>query len=217
MLQNNNESMATVVETFIIEETSNLIHDGEALKKWNEKVQELGLEGQKDVLVVKDKSPIPFMWMNDAIIATFETLCPTKVLVEKYDKTPIPLEILDLVSLSKNEGYFYKMEIWYNEQEKDPVCVGYCEDLTKTEKDEWYKYKTYYAKKYLIGRWADVKASLDTLTKKARQIFIANNKSAIEQQIRDAKRMLEDIEMTADRKFGGAMPSTPLPFLNHIR
>lgn len=211
MLENNNQSMATVVETFLVEETVNLIHDNEALKKWNEKVSELGLEGQQQVLVVKDKSPIPFMWMNDAIIATFETLCPTKVLVEKYDKTPIPLEILDLVSLSKKEGYFYKMEIWYNEQEKDPVCVGYCEDLTKTEKDEWYK--TYYAKKYLIGRWADVKASLDTLTKKARQIFIANSKSAIEQTIRDAKRAIEDIETTADRKFGGAMPFTQLPHL----
>lgn len=210
MLQNNNQSMATVVETFLIEETVNLIHDNETLQKWNEKVAELGLEGQQQVLVVKDKSPIPFMWMNDAIIATFETLCPTKVLVEKYDKTPIPLEILDLVSLSKNEGYFYKMEIWYNEQEKDPVCVGYCEDLTKKEKEEWYK--NYYAKKYLIGRWADVKASLDTLTKRAREIFIANSKSAIEQQIRDAKRQIEDIETTADRRFGGAMPFTPLPF-----
>ena len=150
------------------------------------------------------------MWMNDAIIATFETLCPTKVLVEKYDKTPIPIEILELVSLSKKEGYFYKMEIWYNEQEKDPVCIGYCEDTTRAEKDEWYK--KYYAKKYLIGRWADVKASLDSLTNKAKSIFIANGKSAIEQQIRDAKRQLEDIETIADRKFGGAMPFTQLPF-----
>ncbi len=210
MLQNNNESMQTVVETFIIEETSNLIYDNDALQKWNEKIEELGLEGQKQVLVVKDKSPVPFMWMNEAIIATFETLCPTKVPVEQYNKTPIPLEILELVSLSKKEGYFYKMEIWYNEQEKDPVCVGYVEDLSHTEKEDWYK--NFYAKKYLIGRWADVKASIDALTKRARQIFIANSKSGIEQQIRDAKRMLEDIETTADRKFGGAMPNTLLPF-----
>ena len=148
-LSNNNQSMATVVETFLIEETINLIHDNEALQKWNDKVAELGLQGQQHVLTVKDKSPIPFMWMNNAIIATFETLCPTKVLVEKYDKTPIPLEILDLVSLSKNEGYFYKMEIWYNEQEKNPVCVGYAEDTTQSNKEEWYK--AHYAKKYLIG------------------------------------------------------------------
>jgi hypothetical protein len=211
MLQNNNQSMATVVETFLVEETINLIHDGEALQKWNERVAELGLHGQKEVLVVKDKSPIPFMWMNDAIIATFETLCPTKVLVEKYNKTPIPLEILDLVSLSKNEGYFYKMEIWYNEQEKDPVCVGYAVSPESDGKDEWYK--GYYAKKYLIGRWADVKASLDSLTVRARAIFIAKTKGSLEKNIRDFQRQIEDIETTANNKFGGAMPVTDgLPF-----
>lgn len=210
MLQNNNQSMATVVETFLIEETINLIHDNDALQKWNEKVSELGLEGQKEVLVVKDKSPIPFMWMNDAIIATFETLCPTKVDVSKYNKTPIPLEILDLVSLSRNEGYFYKIEIWYNEKEKDPVCIGYAENPENTNPDVWYK--QYYAKKYLIGRWADVKASLDTLTKRAREIFVLNTKSALEQTIRDTKRQIEDIEQTANNKFGGAMPNTDLPF-----
>lgn len=211
MLHNNNQSMATVVETFLVEETINLIHDGEALQKWNDRIDELGLEGQKEVLVVKDKSPIPFMWMNDALIATFETLCPTKVLVEKYNKTPIPLEILDLVALSKREGYFFKMEIWYNEKDKDPACIGFAEDTSRNDSDGWYK--THYAKKYLIGRWADVKASLDSLTAKARQIFILDTKSNAEQTIRDAKRRIEDVEQLADNRFGGAMPITPdLPF-----
>ena len=211
MIQNNNQSMATVVETFLVEETINLIHDGEALQRWNDKVAELGLEGQKEVLVVKDKSPIPFMWMNDATIATFEVLCPTKVDVAKYNKTPIPLEILDLVALSRNEGYFYKMEIWYNEKEKDPVCVGYAENPENSNRDKWYI--DYYAKKYLIGRWADVKASIDALTKRARAIFITTYIATHEQQIRDAKRQIEDVENTANQKFGGAMPTTDnLPF-----
>ena len=103
-----------------------------------------------------------------------------------------------------------KMEIWYNEQEKDPVCVGYAEDTTQSNKEEWYK--AHYAKKYLIGRWADVKASLDTLTKRAREIFIVNTKASLEQSIRDAKRQIEDVEQHANNKFGGAMPSTILPF-----
>lgn len=206
MLQNNNSSMQTVVETFLVEETISLIHDGEALQKWNDRITELGLEGQKEVLVVKDKSPIPFMWMNEAIIHTFETLCPTKVLVEKYNKTPIPLEILDLVALSKNEGYFFKMEIWYNEKEKDPVCIGFAEDTSRNDTDGWYK--THYAKKYLIGRWADVKASLDSLTAKAKQIFILSTISQLEQTIRDAQRKIEDIEYHANNTFGGAMPIT---------
>lgn len=211
MTTNNNQSMKTVVETFIIEETSELLHDNEALQKWNEKINELGLSGQQKVLVVKDKSPVPFLWMNSSIISTFEILCPTKVLIENYDKTPIPLEILELVSMSKKEGYFYKIEIWYNEQDIDPVCIGFVKDTSKNEREEWYV--NHYANKYLLGRWADVKASLDSLVKKAKAIFTANTLISYNKEIRSYQRRIEDIESEANSKFGGAMPDeTLLPF-----
>jgi hypothetical protein len=203
----NNSSMATVVETFIVEETSNLIHDGDALKKWNEKVEELGLEGQKTV-VVADKSPIPFLWMNEALIATFETLCPSKIEVEKYDKTPIPLEILDLVALSKKEQYFQCIEIWYNEKEKDPVCIGY--KYAESEESDWYK--KYRADKYLIGRWADVKASLDQLIQRAKQLFVAQTRTRLTMDIKYKQRELEDLESVAEMRFGGLPATDNLPF-----
>lgn len=204
MLQSNNKSMATVVETFIIEETSELIHDNEKLEQWNLRVDELGLQGQKSVVVV-GKSPLPFLWMNTALVSTFETLCPTKVDIKKYDKTPIPVEILDLVALSVKEEYFYKMEIWYNEKDLDPVCVGYVYD--HNHNDDWGK--AYYAKKYLIGRWADVKASLDSLAKLAKELFIEQTKNSLTLEIRQRQRHLEDIDLVANEKFGGAMPTTP--------
>jgi hypothetical protein len=209
MLQNNNESMATVVETFIIEETSNLIHDNDALQKWNERVEELGLSGQREVVQV-DKSPIPFLWMNNALIATFTTLCPTKVDISKYNKTPIPVELLDLVSMSNKEKYFDKIQVWYNEVDKDPVIVGYSIEDGYLDKPDYYH--DIYSKKYLIGRWADVKASLDTLVVRAKQIFIANQTASLKQQIKQYQRQLEDVEDEANRNFGGAMPITPLPF-----
>jgi len=209
MLENNSQSMQTTVETFIVEETSNLIHDNDALQRWNESVETLGLQGQKTV-IKKEKSPIPFLWMNSALIATFETLCPTKVAVEKYDKSPIPVEILDLLKLSKNEGYFNEVEIWYNEVDKDPVCIGYhFGERSERQSDYW---KKAYAEKYLIGRWADVKASLDTLTKKAKQVFIQNTKNQLVIDIRRKQRELEDIEETANEKFGGAMPTVVICF-----
>lgn len=209
MLENNNSSMATVVETFIVEETSNLIHDNEALAKWNEKVEELQLEGQKEVVAI-DKSPIPFLWMNNALIATFSTLCPTKVRIEKYNKTPIPVEILELVSLSNKEQYFDFIEIWFNEIEKDPVCVGYLVDVEYKNREAYYQ--SAYSKKYLIGRWADVKASLDTLVERAKKVFIANQTASYKQSIKMYQRQLEDLEEEANRNFGGAMPITSLPF-----
>jgi hypothetical protein len=210
MLQNNNQSMQTVVETFIIQETSELIHDNEALSKWNDRVNELELEGQREIVSV-DKSPIPFLWMNTGLISTFSVLCPTKVKVEKYSKTPIPVEILDLISLSKKENYFDFIEIWYNDQDKDPVAVGYLVDQEYKSKEGWYH--QHYSKKYLIGRWADVKASLDSLTIKAKALWISSTIGTLKQEIRDRQRKIEDVEEAANNQFGNSMPTTPdLPF-----
>lgn len=201
--------MATVVETFYVEETVNLIHDNDALAKWNEKVNELGLEGQKTV-VKTDKSPIPFLWMNEALVSAFEVLCPSKTEMEKYDKTPIPLELLEVVSLCKREDYFDLVEVWFNEREKDPVIIGYKYNLGSSESDWWRKSR---GDKYLIGRWADVKASLDALVKRAKNLFFQSETLRLKQQIRDSQRHLEDLESIIERKFGNAMPITDdLPF-----
>lgn len=209
MIQNNNQSMKTVVETFLVEETIDLIHDNEKLDKWNAIVNELQLEGQKTI-VKEDKSPIPFLWMNSGLIATFKTLCPTSVDVKNYNKTPIPVEILDLVALSLKENYFDFIEIWYNEREKDPVCIGLKTQPEYVNKDDWYR--RCFSEKYLIGRWADVKESLDTLVKKAKALYIESIKSQAKQKIRDAQRELEDAEFKADQEFGTALPATNLPF-----
>lgn len=200
--------MATIVETFFVEETTNLIQDNEALAKWNEKVEELELHGQRTVVKI-DKSPIPFLWMNSSIISTFEVLCPTQVDISNYDKTPIPVELLDIVSLCKKDQYFDLIEVWYNEKQKDPVIVGYCYDAKEGQSD-WVK--KFYAKKYLIGRWADVKASIDQLVERARRLFFNSETVRLKQEIRDRQRNLEDLETAIDTKFGGAMPSTDLPF-----
>jgi hypothetical protein len=64
----------------------------------------------------------------------------------------------------------------------------------------------------IIGRWADVKESLDTLVAKAMAIFIKQSVSSCEQTIRENKRMIEDINFRADQEFGTAMPATDLPF-----
>lgn len=208
-MTNNNESMATVVETFFVEETTNLIHDGEALKTWKEKCIELGLQGQTEV-VVAGKSPIPFLWMNEAIVATFEVLCPTKVDISKYNKTPIPVELLETVGLCVNEKYFDGIKVWYNEKEKDPVLVGYKMREGKTYSDNWEA--GYYSDKYLIGRWADVKASLDSLIGRAKKLFFQTETNRIKQEIRDRNRQLEDLETNVEAKFGNGMPSTDLPF-----
>jgi hypothetical protein len=201
--------MATVVETFYVEETTNLIHDADALQAWNEKCEELQLEGQKTI-VSKEKSPIPFLWMNSGLVKTFEVLCPTKVDVTKYDKQPIPVELLETISLCFKEDYFDGIKIWYNEKEKDPVVVGYKMTSDKNYSDTWET--NYYSEKYLIGRWADVKASIDSLVDRAKKVFFQSETMRLKQEVKDRQRQLEDLEFQTSLIFGATMPPTNLAF-----
>jgi hypothetical protein len=121
-IKNNSESMKTVVETFLIEENVELIYDNEKLEKWNNLVTELGLEGQSN-LAKPDKSPVPFMNMKKSLINVFSILCPVKVGIKKFNVTPIPVEILDLVSLSEKEQYFSEIEIWYGDRKLDDIKI----------------------------------------------------------------------------------------------
>lgn len=222
MIQNNSVSMKTVVETYIIEETQELIYDNEKLDKWNEHVNSLGLTGQTKIRS-KDKSPIPFLHMKSALVNVFAELCPVQVAVAEYDKTPIPVEILDLVALSVKENYFNKIEIWYDDKSPDPACIGligqyYCYNRgynrlgyyqTKEAMDaaipslpDYYGNHYEITARYLIGRWADVKASLDQLTAKAKTLFLARQKSSIEKRIKEEQRKIEDLANDADMRFG---------------
>ena len=122
-MENNSIEMKTQVQTYIIEETQELIYDNDQLKKWNELISDLGLKGQTTIVKEK-KSPIPFLCMNQVQKGIFKCLCPAGVKVCEYNLTPIPVEILDLIALSKKENYFQEIEIWYDEKQKDPACIG---------------------------------------------------------------------------------------------
>lgn len=200
LLINNSASMKTVVETYIIEETQELIYDNEKLDQWNKLVGELGLTGQTKI-VKPEKSPIPFLWMNAALIATFTELCPRKVLVAAYDKTPIPVEALSLVALSVKEGYFEKIEVWYNDKNPDPAIVGIIKGANYDPKYSTWEGGFEY---YLLARWSDVKASLEELTERAKKLFILRRKNELERVIKRYNSDLEEIESEANNKFGFA-------------
>lgn len=227
-LKNNSKEMKTVVETFVMEETVDLTYDQEKLDKWNELVAELGLEGQTKIVSPK-KSPIPFMYMNEVLVATAETLCPRKEDVTEYDATPIPLDIMELIAMSKRENYFTSMEIWYDEKSKDPFAIGITEKWTLREKGTYTTLKQHgefrtkldaknyveaaglsvdiekawgETKHYLIGKWADVKQSFEELTKKAKTRFIEEKSMYYRKEIKEYQRKLDDILLDADNKFG---------------
>jgi hypothetical protein len=210
LLKHNSASMKTEVETYIIEETQELIYDNEKLDQWNNLVKELGLEGQTQV-IKEEKSPIPFLWMNQTLVKVFEELCPRKTKIEEYNKTPIPVEALSLVSLSKKESYFDKIEVWYNDKNPDPAIIGY--KYRDGDKSEWSK--DWYAEKYLLARWSDVKATLAELTERAKNLFILRRTNELKDTIKTHQRHLEDVEIDANSQFGFAGTGTgsvDLPF-----
>jgi hypothetical protein len=220
--KHNSQSMKTVVETYIIEETQELIYDNEKLNAWNDHVANLGLVGQTKIQA-KDKSPIPFLHMKRSLISVFEQLCPSRVDVSEYDKTPIPVEILDLVALSVRENYFSKIEIWYDDKSPDPACIGLIGkyyiynrnynrigtydtrqemEAAKPTLADYYGDNYEVVGRYLIGRWADVKATLEELTAKAKKLFFARRVDQIDKEIKKHQREKEDLHNDANNLFG---------------
>ena len=221
LLKNNSKEMKTFVETFIVEETAELIYDNEKLEKWNELVTRLELKGQTKI-VSEDKSPIPFMPLNTSLINVLKCLCPRAVDVDEYDVSAIPVEILDLIALSKNENYFNKIEIWYDDKTADPCCIGtlgyyyestWSSDRNRSLEGKQFKTKAQWKeaggiscnfsedKKYILGKWADVKHSFEDLKKMATKRFISETSNELKARIKDAQRDLDDVESKAFSKF----------------
>ena len=222
--KHNSESMKTVVETYVIEETESLIYDNEQLDKWNKLVDELGLTGQKQI-VKPEKSPIPFMHMKANIVAVFETLCPIKVKVEDYNKTPIPVEILDLIMLSKRENYFDELYIRYDDKSPDPACIGVLKlstvyfskvngvarekeenvstarliELKKEPDYDWCSDNDNY---YLLGKWADVKQSFEELIERVKARYIKTQSASYIETIKYYNKYLDDVQVEAEKRFG---------------
>ena len=222
LLSHNSETMATIVETFVIEETAELIYDGEALENWNNLVSELGLKGQTEI-VKPEKSPITFMHLKKGLVNVFETLCPRKLAVENYNVTPIPVEVLKLIALARKDNYFSKIEIWYDDKSPDPVCVGitghYYQSTWSPDRNkdlDGIEYKTeqdcknagasssiYFSEKgtYLIGKWADVKQSFDELKERAYKRYIEEQSASLRKSIIDYQRQIDDLESNAVLRF----------------
>jgi hypothetical protein len=228
-----NNQYQTTVSTFLEEDTLDMIYDGDKLDKWHSMVSELGLEGQTKIVTAK-KSPIPFLFMNKTLVNVIETLCPRKVALEAFSASPIPVEILDLVALSKKEGYFEKISIWYDDKSPDPACVGsiftdywsqnnngnlqtkfQTKEEAQAHNDEngWDK-KPYPSgeQMYLIGKWGDIKMSLQDMTDMACKRYMRENSVEYKKRIKEYERKLSDLEIEAAERFGTAPENQEMPF-----
>ena len=215
--------MATVVQTYIVEETVDLIYDNEKLEKWNAHVEALGLQGQKQI-IKPEKSPIPFLPLNTSMKNIVETLCPREVDVEDFNVSPIPLEILDLISLSKNEKYFNKIAIHYNERNPDPFCIGsighWYQSTWSSDRNASLDKKEFASKQdgidagakkdnmhffvkqaYVLGKWGDVKQSWEELKQIAIKRYLDEQEAYYTQQMTSAKEEIDRLPRNAAGRF----------------
>lgn len=216
----NSTEMKTVVETFVVEETVDLIYDNDKLLKWNELVNKLELKGQTQI-VKPEKSPIPFMHLKKGMANVFKTLCPVETNVSEYSISPIPLEILDLIGLSKKEEYFREIQIWYDDRKPDPVCIGinYEGYVPRNTKGwEWNQQQKTYEEAlalcssgetpycnnpiyYILGKWADVKHTFDELKEMAVKRYTEDRLNSINQEMKRLEREKEDLNNSAFNQF----------------
>jgi hypothetical protein len=218
----------TVVTKYFQEEVKDLVFNEDELSHWNEKVKQLGLNGQESV-TIDEKSPVPFMHCKENILNIFQTLCPTSDLIENYSLTPIPNEVLDLVALCKQEKYFTNIIILYDKKDPDPVVIGerkmmhilkkheYSrlpnspESISKEFLKNWIKesgkrnlriYDWGTPERYLIARWGDEQKSFIQLQEQAIRRYRAEQSVELNKRLKEAQRAIDDLEETILEKFG---------------
>lgn len=166
------------VQIFMSPENKELIYDNDQLQEFRSLVDELGLKCNNHIN--PEKSPIPFMWLDESTIRAFQLLCPKVDKVENY-RFEIPLEIVRNIKLSKTENYFDWIEIWSNAKDPDPFAIGRC----YKDNDARNKNYTWSASTYLIGRWGAENKTIPELIDIA--VKIATERVQIAAQVTIAK------------------------------
>ena len=169
-------------------------------------IDQLGLKGQKALIERGNGNLIPFPKMNASEQRVWGEYCPDKKKLEDYGATLIPYEILTLIQLVDQRGYFKDqpavgkekpklgwIEVWSESREDiDPLLVGCIGE------------NTYSNDKYLLGRWGIALRPFEDIRKIAIEGWKAKRKAAAEAQ-------LATLDHDANTHFGGGW-APDLPF-----
>ena len=130
-------------------ENESLIINDSDLAKYNELALELGLTTKENV--EQKNCPVVYPILNDAMQRQLKALCPSNVTIEKYTRSTIPLEILQVYKFCKENNMFDEVKVWFDDKQLDPLVIGY-NWPTEESKNKGYNWQK---NKYLIARWGD--------------------------------------------------------------
>ena len=111
-----------LIEDVKTDENNQPFVDLESAEEYQRITESLGLEGQKKLLHKDDTDElqvIPFQAIPDTELRVWESFCPGKHALEKYDEGLIPLRVLALIELCVSRKYFDRIEI-RTESETNP-------------------------------------------------------------------------------------------------
>jgi hypothetical protein len=176
-----------LVETYECQETA--AEPIEASEEAVRLIEELGLAGQKAMLTPgTEKVPapgrLPYSQATAEQIFVFRVLCPRDYKLKDYNRTPIPLRVLQIASHAQSLGFFDELVVWdaTSADEKDPVLVG----LKKNAQWTWQN------DSYLLARWGEELESWPTLLKRALAKKREQVAAIAEGAVRKAKAFLMD-------------------------
>lgn len=127
-------------------ENESLILDEEALAKYHELVSSLGIP-----VVTPKKVPSVYQSLNTAQSRILTALCPLKSRIKAFNKSAIPVEILETIKFVTDNEMFDEIEIWCDDTKPDPLVIGkhYRSPEDKASGYNWNMHST------LIARWGD--------------------------------------------------------------
>lgn len=166
-------------------------------------IDQLGLTGQKALIERGGGNLIPFPKMNATEQRIWSEYCPEKKKLQEYSATLIPFEILTLIQLVEQRGYFHDqlapapvkgkeqkpklgwLEIWSESREDiDPLLVGCIGE------------STWGADYYLLGRWGIALRKFEDIRTMAMESWKAKRKAK-------AEMLLASIDHDTNEHFGG--------------
>jgi len=205
-----------------------IIVDPEREAEMRKFIDDLGLAGQKQLIIDQDDQIIPFPKMSITDERVWEVVCPEKHKLEDYKDQVIPFEVLELVAMVKGKAYFDIKKEWRDDAEKenrriigfieiwdrpkeqiDPLVVGVIKNEYKSD-----QYSSWFDKekpaKYLLARWGHELSPFAEIVKQARDIWTDKRTaearrtiSRAKEAIAEADKAIAGIDADAIDHFGG--------------
>lgn len=174
-----------LVETYEVEEVAadHPEHNEEVVKI----VESLGLDGQISMMTdpksAATKVRAPYREVTLEEWFAIRMLCPTRIPIEKYDRAPIPLRVLQVAAFANETGAFDRLVIYCPRSltDRDPFLIG--------EIGEPYSPKL-----FLLARWGDVLDEWPAVIKSAMQKWRDESARKLRGILTDAKNDLDRLE-----------------------